>query len=114
MVWAFQNEAQRVLGGRLEGVWSALGAHFEAERSSAEPFTGDGGASPGKRGRGKGRGKAHQAHQAHHTPSALADSGDGQRHPFMCGVIAQKYGAAAVTRIERRISNRNIVVAGRG
>lgn len=38
---------------------------------------------------------------------------DEARYAMMAGVIAKQYGASRVTAIDRRITNRNIVLCGR-
>jgi hypothetical protein len=36
------------------------------------------------------------------------------RYPFMCGAMANEYGAQVVTKIDRRITDRHIFIAGGG
>jgi hypothetical protein len=36
------------------------------------------------------------------------------RYPFMCGAMAMQFGAELVRKIDRCITNRNIVMAGGG
>lgn len=42
----------------------------------------------------------------------LEDDHRDVRHSVLCGIIAQRFGAQSVTEIDRRITNRSIIVSG--
>ena len=47
-----------------------------------------------------------------HCLFQLEDDDRDVRHSIMCGIIAQRYSAQSVTEIDRRITNRSIIIAG--
>jgi hypothetical protein len=42
----------------------------------------------------------------------LEDDDRDVRHSVLCGIIAQRYGAQSIAEIDRRITNRSIIIAG--
>lgn len=42
----------------------------------------------------------------------LQDDGRDVRHSVMCGIIAERYGAQCISEIDRRITNRALLIAG--
>jgi hypothetical protein len=43
---------------------------------------------------------------------SLDDDDRDVRHSIMCGIIAQRYGAQYISEIDRRITNRSVIIAG--
>ena len=39
---------------------------------------------------------------------------DETRHALLCGALAERYAAALVTAIDRRITNRHVLICGGG